>query len=206
MAKKVEIVALVSVLGQPSYDKSRWANFFGEKLAKVTKGKDKIAAINAGASLFKKFVASIKDLDKQYSLKNVTVAAKALAMSADAAETNAEYSAKMRRWLRAAPSCDKAEDVIAHVGDMEDAGFTPVDDDGLKKLFEDEEVKSPAAKRPKTEDAAASGASAGMGQPVASAELLVAVKALNTTIDKRFVELIAAIKAHSAAKEDAEES
>ena len=56
MAKKVEIVALVSVLGQPSYDKSRWANFFGEKLAKVTKGKDKIAAINAGASLFKKFV------------------------------------------------------------------------------------------------------------------------------------------------------
>ena len=47
MAKKVEIVALVSVLGQPSYDKSRWANFFGEKLAKVTKGKDKIAAINA---------------------------------------------------------------------------------------------------------------------------------------------------------------
>ena len=36
MAKKVEIVALVSVLGQPSYDKSRWANFFGEKLAKVT--------------------------------------------------------------------------------------------------------------------------------------------------------------------------
>ena len=58
MAKKVEIVALVSVLGQPSYDKSRWANFFGEKLAKVTKGKDKIAAINAGASLFKKFVAS----------------------------------------------------------------------------------------------------------------------------------------------------
>ena len=44
MAKKVEIVALVSVLGQPSYDKSRWANFFGEKLAKVTKGKDKIAA------------------------------------------------------------------------------------------------------------------------------------------------------------------
>ena len=59
MAKKVEIVALVSVLGQPSYDKSRWANFFGEKLAKVTKGKDKIAAINAGASLFKKFVASM---------------------------------------------------------------------------------------------------------------------------------------------------
>ena len=47
MAKKVEIVALVSVLGQPSYDKSRWANFFGEKLAKVTKGKNKIAAINA---------------------------------------------------------------------------------------------------------------------------------------------------------------
>ena len=45
MAKKVEIVALVSVLGQPSYDKSRWANFFGEKLAKVTKGMDKIAAI-----------------------------------------------------------------------------------------------------------------------------------------------------------------
>ena len=43
-----------------------------------------------------------------------------LAMSADAAETNAEYSVKMRRWLRAAPSCDKAEDVIAHVGDMED--------------------------------------------------------------------------------------
>ena len=108
MAKKVEIVALVSVLGQPSYDKSRWANFFGEKLAKVTKGKDKIAAINAGASLFKKFVASIKDLDKQYSLKNVTVAAKALAMSEiDLSNRflsigpNRSYKRVRRRWSMA---------------------------------------------------------------------------------------------------------
>ena len=204
MAKKVEIVALVSVLGQPSYDKSRWANFFGEKLAKVTKGKDKIAAINAGASLFKKFVASIKDLDKQYSLKNVTVAAKALAMSADAAETNAEYSAKMRRWLRAAPSCDKAEDVIAHVGDMEDAGFTPVDDDDLKKLFEDEDVKPPAPKRGKTEDTAPGAPD--VGQPVANAELLDAVKTLNATIKNGFDAVVAAIEAHTASKQDAEES
>ena len=200
MAKKVEIVALVSVLGQPSYDKSRWANFFGEKLAKVTKGKDKIAAINAGASLFKKFVASIKDLDKQYSLKNVTVAAKALAMSADAAETNAEYSAKMRRWLRAAPSCDKAEDVTAHVGDMEDAGFTPVDDDDLKKLFEDEDVKPPAPKRGKTEDTAPGAPD--VGQPVANAELLDAVKTLNTTIKNGFDAVVAAIEAHTASKQD----
>ena len=200
MAKKVEIVALVSVLGQPSYDKSRWANFFGEKLAKVTKGKDKIAAINAGASLFKKFVASIKDLDKQYSLKNVTVAAKALAMSADAAETNAEYSAKMRRWLRAAPSCDKAEDVIAHVGDMEDAGFTPVDDDDLKKLFEDEDVKPPAPKRGKTEDTAPGAPD--VGQPVANAELLDAVKTLNATIKNGFDAVVAAIEAHTASKQD----
>ena len=199
MAKKVEIVALVSVLGQPSYDKSRWANFFGEKLAKVTKGKDKIAAINAGASLFKKFVASIKDLDKQYSLKNVTLAAKALEKSADAAETNAEnYSAKMRRWLRAAPSCDKAEDVRAHVGDMEDAGFTPVDDDELKKLFEDEDVQPPGAKRPKTEDSA-SPAAPDVGQPVA---LLDAVKALNATIKNGFDAVVAAIEAHTASKQD----
>ena len=195
MAKKVEIVALVSVLGQPSYDKSRWANFFGEKLAKVTKGKDKIAAINAGASLFKKFVASIKDLDKQYSLKNVTVAAKALAMSADAAETNAEYSAKMRRWLRAAPSCDKAEDVIAHVGDMEDAGFTPVDDDDLKKLFEDEDVKPPAPKRGKTVTEDTAPGAPDVGQPVANAELLDAVKTLNATIKNGFDAVVAAIEA-----------
>ena len=198
MAKKVEIVALVSVLGQPSYDKSRWANFFGEKLAKVTKGKDKIAAINAGASLFKKFVASIKDLDKQYSLKNVTLAAKALEKSADAAETNAEnYSAKMRRWLRAAPSCDKAEDVRAHVGDMEDAGFTPVDDDELKKLFEDEDVQPPAPKRGKTEDTAPGAPD--VGQPVA---LLDAVKALNATIKNGFDAVVAAIEAHTASKQD----
>ena len=45
MAKKVEIVALVSVLGQPSYDKSRWANFFGEKLAKVTKAVQKATVL-----------------------------------------------------------------------------------------------------------------------------------------------------------------
>ena len=204
MATKVEIVALVSVLGQPSYDKSRWANFFGEKLAKVTKGMDKIAAINAGASLFKKFVASIKDLDKQYSLKNVTVAAKALEKSADAAETNAEYSAKMRRWLRAAPSCDKAEDVIAHVGDMEDAGFTPVDDDDLKKLFEDEDVKPPAPKRGKTvtEDTAPGAPDVGH---VANAELLDAVKTLNATIKNGFDAVVAAIEAHTASKQ-AEES
>ena len=201
MARKVEIVLLVSVLDQPTYDKSKWAAWFDVKLANATKGKDKIAAINAGASLFKKFVASIKDLDKQYSLKNVHMAAKALEKSADAAETNAEYSAKMRRWLRAAPSCDKAEDVIAHVGDMEDAGFTPVDDDGLKKLFEDEDVKPPAPKRAKAADTASPGAP-DVGQSVASVELLDAVKALNTTIDKRFEELIAAIKEHSAPKDD----
>ena len=134
----------------------------------------------------------------------MTVAAKALEKSADAAETNAEnYSAKMRRWLRAAPSCDKAEDVIAHVGDMKDAGFTPVDDDDLKKLFEDEDAKPPAPKRPKTvtEDTASPGAP-DVGQPVANAELLDAVKALNATIKNGFDAVVAAIEAHTASKQD----
>ena len=128
MAKKVEIVLLVSVLDQPTYDKSKWAAWFDVKLANATKGKDKIAAINAGASLFKKFVASIKDLDKQYSLKSVSTAAKALHASADAAETSAEnYSAKMRRWLRDTTQRDSAEDLNEHLQEMENAGFTVID-------------------------------------------------------------------------------
>ena len=70
---------------------------------------------------------------------------------------------------------------------MEDAGFTPVDDDDLKKLFEDEDVKPPAPKRGRTEDTAPGAPD--VGQPVANAELLDAVKTLNATIKNRWEDI-----------------